>query len=314
MALRIVSCGEVLWDMFPTGPVLGGAPLNFAYRVNNLGHEGLVASAVGTDSDGDSLLEAMASLRLDSRLVQRDPLHPTGRVNITFDKGMNPSYEIAAGVAYEFLKPDEQLSRAIGGADCFCFSTLAQRQPAFRETLQVLLDANAGKQALCDVNLRKGCYDYRTIESSLAHATILKLNEEEAVELGRLMYGRSMSATEAAEILIQRKGLRYCVVTLGPKGCYAVDATGGRAYSPGYEIHLVDPCGAGDSFAAGFLCSILSGRSLFEACELGNALGALTSAQNGATTPITPAQIEALIHGERPRVVDPDYQSISVLR
>jgi fructokinase len=312
MGLRIVSCGEILWDIFPTGPVLGGAPLNFAFRVNNLGHQGLVASAVGEDAQGDALLEAMARLGLDAGLVQRDPGHPTGRVDIRFDLAKNPSYTIVPGVAYEFLQYEERLAAAVAAADCFCFSTLAQREPVFSATLQRLLAAAAGGQILYDINLRKGCYTPEMIRTSLAAATILKLNEEEAEEVGRLLYGRTLLVRDVAERLILGGGLRTCVVTLGQKGSYAVDADGRSAYSPGFAVDLVDPCGAGDSFAAGFMCALLSGGALGEACELGNALGALTSAQNGATTPITIASVEALRRRPGARVADPEYPLLSV--
>ena len=41
MSDYIVGIGEVLWDVFPTGRKLGGAPANFAYHVSQFGLEGL---------------------------------------------------------------------------------------------------------------------------------------------------------------------------------------------------------------------------------------------------------------------------------
>jgi len=48
----MVGLGEVLWDILPSGKVLGGAPANFAYMANVLGDEGVVASRVGNDDLG----------------------------------------------------------------------------------------------------------------------------------------------------------------------------------------------------------------------------------------------------------------------
>ena len=45
----IVGIGEVLWDVFPSGKKLGGAPANFAYHAVQFRHEGPVVSAVGLD-------------------------------------------------------------------------------------------------------------------------------------------------------------------------------------------------------------------------------------------------------------------------
>src|SRR5260221_4760147 len=47
-----IGLGELLWDLFPEGKQLGGAPANFAYMTRLLGDEGLVASRVGADALG----------------------------------------------------------------------------------------------------------------------------------------------------------------------------------------------------------------------------------------------------------------------
>ena len=52
MSSTVVAFGEALWDLLPTGPVLGGAPLNFAYRVHSLGHPSIIVSRLGKDDFG----------------------------------------------------------------------------------------------------------------------------------------------------------------------------------------------------------------------------------------------------------------------
>ena len=47
--LRIVSIGEVLWDVFDNSEKLGGAPFNFAVHASRLGHKIAFVSAVGDD-------------------------------------------------------------------------------------------------------------------------------------------------------------------------------------------------------------------------------------------------------------------------
>ena len=58
-----VGLGELLWDMFPEGKQLGGAPANFAYMTRLLGDEGIVASRVGSDARDGSLREARRGRR-----------------------------------------------------------------------------------------------------------------------------------------------------------------------------------------------------------------------------------------------------------
>ena len=48
----VVGLGEIVWDLLPGGPQLGGAPANFAYYANLLGNHGIVASRVGIDPLG----------------------------------------------------------------------------------------------------------------------------------------------------------------------------------------------------------------------------------------------------------------------
>ena len=309
--LRIVACGEVLWDFFPTGRVLGGAPLNFVYRLNNIGHHGRVASAVGDDPEGTLLRDAMAALSMETELVQTAPGRPTGRVDIRLDEAKNPTYTIAPGVAYEFVRAEEALLDAAARSDCFCFSTLAQRNPVFRETIGRAIFA-ARRDVLYDVNLREGCYAAETVQASLEQCTLLKMNEDEVLRVGRIVFGAELPILEILDRLLGKyRGLRCSVVTLGPAGCLAFDRAGKRVYSPGFEVKLVDPCGAGDSFAAGFVSSLLSGEGLDRACEVGNALGALTSAQNGATTPLQKEDIAALLDGGGRRTVERTYQELA---
>ncbi|MCC8035520.1 MAG: PfkB family carbohydrate kinase, partial [Rikenellaceae bacterium] len=79
----IAGIGELLWDVFPDGKVLGGAPCNFAYHVSQLGLKGVGISAVGGDPLGDEILCELNRKRL-RHLVEVVP-YPTGTVQVTLD-------------------------------------------------------------------------------------------------------------------------------------------------------------------------------------------------------------------------------------
>jgi fructokinase len=64
---RIVGLGEVLWDLLPAGPQLGGAPANFAYHAHGLGAEVALVSSVGGDDRGRDILARLAAWGIDSR-------------------------------------------------------------------------------------------------------------------------------------------------------------------------------------------------------------------------------------------------------
>ena len=118
---RIVAYGEILWDILPDGPVLGGALFNFTNRVNELGNEGILISKLGADNFGKDALEGMKKLHLDTSYIQRDLDHPTGTVKVTLDENHNPDYEIIKDVAYDFITTENRQKVLVSEADCLCF-------------------------------------------------------------------------------------------------------------------------------------------------------------------------------------------------
>jgi fructokinase len=142
----------------------------------------------------------------------------------------------------------------------------------------------------------------------MKRSDILKLNDGEVLELAQ-MYGLpEKSIPEFTEGLLQKTPLEYCVVTLGEGGAFAASKTGENVYEPAYKIDLIDPCGSGDAFTAGFLHSLLEHKGLREACKLGNALGAMVAEQHGATQTITYEEIEPFMQKREKMGVEPQFE------
>jgi len=304
VAFTAASFGEALWDLLPAGPVLGGAPLNLAYRVNSLGNRGVIISRLGKDELGQKALEQITTLGMEKAFIQWDETRPTGTVKIRFDEAKNPDYTIIEDVAYDYIEVLDGLVDLVRASDCLCFGTLAQRNETSRKTLWRLLDEFSGSFTLLDINLRRDCYSEETIAFSLDRTTILKLNEEELMELAEIYGSQGRSIPEITESLVEKGNLKYCVVTLGPKGAFAVSNDGEVIYSPGFEVDLADPCGAGDGFSAGFIHSLLNEKPLTEACRFGNALGAMVAQQEGATQPILYEEISHFMMEGEPSLID----------
>src|SRR6188508_2830171 len=95
MSFKVVGLGEVLWDLFPSGKKMGGAPANFAYHARALGADARVVSRVGNDAIG-----------LSSECVSVDPTHPTGTVTVELMADGQPHYVIHEGVAWDHLVAD----------------------------------------------------------------------------------------------------------------------------------------------------------------------------------------------------------------
>lgn len=300
----VLAYGETLWDLLPTGSVLGGAPFNFVYRVNSLGDRGLIVSRLGRDEPGRKAWDQIVGFGMDSRFVQWDDEDPTGTVQIAFDENNNPDYYIVPGVAYDNIEVTDALLQVAAEADCICFGTLSQRTPTGRRTLEALLDASGEGLKLLDINLRRDCFTEETVTSSLTRADILKLNEDEARHLDGMFGLSAASVPQFAEAMLRTWSLSHCVITFGERGAFAASSAGQQAYVPGYRVELVDPCGSGDGFTAGFIHRLLRGQPIGQCVALGNALGAMVAAQKGATAPIPPQDVQEFLEGHHERITE----------
>ena len=296
MTKTILAFGELLWDILPTATILGGAPFNFVYRVNSLGDRGLMVSRLGRDSLGQKALDKVVSLGLETIYLQWDDHNPTGTVQVSFDSENKPDYVIIPRVAYDHIEMNGSLRDSAPTVDCFCFGTLSQRSEESRKTLEKLIEQSDRSLKFLDINLRKDCYSKDTIIFSLNKADVLKLNEDEAVQLAQLLEISHETIPQFCEAILNEWSLQYCLVTLAEQGAFAFSHKDEKIYSPGYKINLADSLGAGDAFSAGFVHKILRGFSTVQACEYGNTLGALVATTDGATYPITQDEMDQFLH------------------
>lgn len=288
----IVAVGEILWDMLPDCTHLGGAPFNFTYRVNSLEDEGIMISRLGSDKLGEKAIEAVRSLDVETSFLQRDPVHPTGTVRVTFDDDHMPDYFIVPEVAYDYIEPTDAIDHAIARADCLCFGTLVQRSETTRRTLAQLIARSSDCLKVLDINLRKDCYSLDTVKFSLGHADLLKLNDDEVRVLSQLLDMSSNGPVSFSEQIMERYPIRHCLVTFGENGALVISQTGEKIYEPGYRVKLADSVGSGDAFTAGFIHRYLHAATVKDACHFGNVLGAIVATQVGGTEPISLEQIE----------------------
>jgi fructokinase len=306
----ILSFGEILWDLLPSGPVLGGAPFNLAYRLHAFGERALVASRLGADELGRGARRRLEEEGMDASLVQNDPARPTGTARVRVDAQGRPDFEIAPGAAFDAIEVSERLLAEAGRADALAFGTLAQRDPVSRAALGRVLDAHRGL-AFLDLNLREGAATRETVTASLERADVLKLNEDEAQRIGRWWGIPGHSLTGLGHGILERWSLSRLVITLADRGVLGLSAEE-ALYVPGYEIPVVDACGAGDAFSAAFLRTLLQGRSFLEGLRLGNALGACVAGQAGGTQPVPLEEVRRLLAPGAPRRVEPGLTSLLI--
>jgi fructokinase len=287
----IVGIGEILWDLFPAGRQLGGAPFNFTFHCHQLGHAAVPVSRVGNDDLGRDIRAAVRRLGLSDAFLQDDPDHATGTVTVALDQRGQPAFTITPDVAYDYLAWNAGLESLLARARAVCFGTLVQRHATARATVQRILHTAHSALRIYDINLRQQFYSREVIEASLTASDWVKLNEDELIVLRDLLGLSGATDTATLADLRQRYNLELAALTRGERGCL-VQTAGEEIDIPGRRVPVVDTVGAGDAFTAGLLVYTLEGKSLAEAAAFANRLAGYVVASAGGTPRLGRSEIE----------------------
>lgn len=286
----VVGMGEALWDVLPEGKKIGGAPANFAYHVSQFGLTSCVVSAVGPDALGKEIQENLTSKGLN-HLIAEVP-YPTGTVQVEIDQAGVPQYEIKENVAWDNIPYTSQLESLAKRTQAVCFGSLAQRNVVSRETINRFLDAmpqTKDSLVVFDVNLRQGFYNKEILCNSMKRCNILKINDEELVTVSRMFGYPGIDLQDKCWILLGKYNLKMLILTCGINGSY-VFTPGNVSFQPTPKVDVADTVGAGDSFTAAFIASILKGKSVAEAHSIAVRTSAFVCTKDGAM-PVLPSDL-----------------------
>ncbi len=290
---EILGIGEILWDLLPDGPQLGGAPFNFTFHCHQLGHDAVMVSRIGVDPRGQDIRAAVRRLGLTDDLIQDDPDHATGTVAVQVDERGQPTYTITPDVAYDFLAWNERLDGIAPHVRALCFGTLIQRHAIARATIRRLVRAASNALVVYDVNLRQHYFDREIVETSLRACRWAKLNEEEIVSLRDLLELAGKNDSALLSHLRRDYKVELVCLTRGANGCL-IQTDDEEIVVPGLPVRVVDTIGAGDAFTAGLLCAVLEGLELGEAAAFANRLAARVASAAGGTPVLDGAELERL--------------------
>lgn len=296
----VVGIGEALWDCMPEGRKFGGAPTNFAYHCGQLGLDSYAVSAVGDDALGREIRDLCT--QKGQKTVMPTVHYATGTVQVTLDTNGIPQYDIKQDVAWDNIPYTPALDDLARQADAVCFGSLAQRSYVSRTTIQKFVK-HMHPEALkvFDINLRQGFFTRETIEKSLEMCNILKINDEELVAVSRL-FGALPQSDEhfdtvwanldfpaKCQALLRKYDLRLLILTCGVNGSYVFSPQGPVSTQGTPKVEVADTVGAGDSFTAAFISSLLLGRTVEQAHERAVQVSAFVCTQHGAMPTLPPA-------------------------
>jgi fructokinase len=289
--VSIWVCGEVLIDILPTGPVVGGGPANTAKALARLGHDVDFIDGISSDAYGRSAREELLrdGVNLDLALTSDKP---TCTATVTLDA--------AGGASYEFL---------IDGTATFDFATSwlpdpyrYQPQVLHIGTLVTMIEPGASAlydwamqvaelaPIVFDPNIRPSVQPDRdlyeaAVEKWAALSAVIKVSDD---DLAWLFPGQAIDDVANRWI---NDGAFLVVVTRGVNGLVGYTADG-RVEVPGVKVDVVDTVGAGDTVGAIVVEAMLAhglielrGDLLRSVLTRAAAAAAITCSRKGAQPP-----------------------------
>jgi fructokinase len=276
MSQSILVWGELLWDRFPDGPQLGGAPSNVAWHLGQAGAWAQLVSRVGDDDAGHQAVSRLGQF-VDTTLIQFDRERATGEVLVTLERG-EPRYQLVPGRAWEHIELTAAVRASFSDAGAFVYGTLAQRAASgLSSWRRAIAELPAGCLRVCDPNLRPADLAPDILSEALDAADIIKINDRELT-----LIGAALGWSDPLRELRLRRS-RVIAVTHGAAGStlYTTDRTleipGAPARAGG------DHVGCGDAYLAILVHGAISGWDLDDSGPAASRWAAEVASCRGAT-------------------------------
>lgn len=313
--VEVVTLGECLVALVASAPGplaesaaferhIAGAEANVAVGLARLGHLVVYIGRVGADGFGTAILRKLRGEGVDVSGLTVAAGAPTG-VLIRERRVLGPSQVLyyRAGSAGSQLAP-EDVDAATGfrgaGARWLHVTGIT---PALSASARAAVDRAielaraAGMTISLDLNLRR-----RLWSEAEAAPVFRALAERADVVMGDADEAAVAVGAGDPETLARRLvalGASTAVIKLGAEGAVAARRDGSVVHSPALAVaQVLDPVGAGDAFAAGFIAATLEGRGLEAALRMANACGAAAVAAVGDMAGLPDrAELEQLLAG-----------------
>lgn len=280
---------------FFRGPYPSGAPAIFIDTAAKLGHPAGLIGAVGHDAFGDCIRKRLLRDGADCTHLQTSQTLSTGVAFVSYAGDGERTFifhigNAAAGAVQlpEELPADVGVFHVMG---CAMMASETMREAILRavphyakEGALISLDPNIRPEALRDRSLQE------ILNPVMEHCSVLLPGVEELLALAE-----ESTVDAAAQKLFKRDILKMIILKDGGRGSRVITRTESFQV-PVCKVDFLDSTGAGDSFDAGFLSSLLDGKSLKDCVEIASATAALNCAAFGPMEgAISPDAVSALI-------------------
>ncbi|AOW19735.1 carbohydrate kinase family protein [Urechidicola croceus] len=287
-----ICFGEILWDVFPDGRKIGGAPLNVALKLQNFNITTSIISRIGDDLNGEIILDYIQEHQISTDYIQIDSKYKTGEVIVFLNNDGGATYNITYPVAWDKIELTSALRKIVVDADIFIFGSLASRDVQSKNTLINLL--NNANFKVYDVNLRKPHYTLEGVLEFMILADFIKFNDEEIEEICILLNLKTASLEEQIMEVASYTNTTQICVTLGCKGA-VLFIENNFYYNNGFTVNVVDTVGSGDSFLAGLISQLFLKKAPQQSLDYGCAVGAIVASKKGANPEILDFEINSIL-------------------
>lgn len=247
----------------------GGSAANTIVALARLGVAVGFVGMVGSDTEGELILEEFRREGVETRIVQAAGY--TGAAIGFVDAAGERALYIFSGVNEELRSADIDRD-FISGAQYLHTSSFVNDE-------QLAMQRELAREMPAKLSFSPGmlCFKYSLDELTelMGRSAVLFLS---LTELTALLQGEDY-VRGAARLLTT--GAQIVCVTLGAKGCYIAANTGVAYELAAYPAKAVDTTGAGDAFAAGFLYGLLHAKSLPECGKIGNFVASCCIRESG---------------------------------
>ncbi|MEJ6004440.1 ribokinase [Paucibacter sp. AS339] len=276
-ASRLPAAGETLaGDDFVMAP--GGKGANQAVAAARLGARVDFVSRIGTRQYGEELLRSLQAEGIGCEGVQLDAAALPGIAVIMVGReggGENAIVYVPGSNAQ------------LNAADVSASASMLQKARVVVAQTEVPLAAIQQGFALARVGgaltVLNAAPALPLSDALLSLVDWLVVNETEALQLSGLQ-DKSLDGLYAAAQVLQLRGVKQVLVTLGAEGVLLCCAGQAARQLPAFTVDAVDTVGAGDTFVGGLATGLAEGRSAVEAVRLGQAAASIAVGRCGVQT------------------------------
>ncbi|MEH0929164.1 sugar kinase [Micromonospora sp. CPCC 205558] len=295
----VVLCpapGEPLEHAERVAVSVGGAESNVAGYLARLGHLTTWVSRVGDDPFGRAVVRHVAAAGVDVDQVCVDPAAPTGLyVKDPGPEGTAVHY-YRAGSAASRMDPATLADPALTGARVLHLSGIT---PALSASCRALVEHAVTDRPLPQALVSFDVNHRARLWSAEQAAPVLRdlANRCDLVFVGQDEAETLWGTTDPAAVRELLPGPETVVVKDGAVGATALVRDAETAFVPAPRVTVVEPVGAGDAFAAGYLAGLLRGLDPVRRLRLGHLLAAQALTSSADNAPVPPwAWFEKLLH------------------